>query len=51
MAYVADPAFVMTNTGLFSGRVRAVRVPRERAVDIDTELDFKVAECLLEVLS
>lgn len=47
VAYVSRPAFVLANKGLWDGRVRAVRVPRERAVDIDTYLDFKIAECLL----
>lgn len=48
VCYVANPAFVMAHTGLFEGRVRAVHVPTERAVDIDTLLDFKIAECLLK---
>ena len=30
------------------GRVRAVEVPAERAIDIDTLLDFRIAECLLK---
>ena len=48
VAYVARPEFVMNHPGIFAGRVRAVTVPTERAVDIDTLLDFKIAECLLE---
>ena len=47
VAYVARPEYVMTRTGLFEGRARIVQVPPERAVDIDTLLDFKIAECLL----
>lgn len=47
VAYVTSPEFVLTRNGLFEGRVRAVEVPPERAVDIDTLLDFTVAECLL----
>jgi CMP-N-acetylneuraminic acid synthetase len=47
VAYVASPEFVMTRNGIFEGRVRAVQVPAERAVDIDTLLDFTIAECLL----
>ncbi|MCQ8127922.1 acylneuraminate cytidylyltransferase family protein [Methylomonas rivi] len=47
VAYVADPAFVMTRNAVFDGRVRAVHVPVERAIDIDTLLDFQIAECLL----
>lgn len=47
VAYVADPSFVMTRDNLFAGRVRAVTVPPERALDIDTPLDLRIAECLL----
>jgi CMP-N-acetylneuraminic acid synthetase len=47
VAYVASPEYVMTRTGLFAGRARVVHVPPERAVDIDTLLDFRIAECLL----
>jgi N-acylneuraminate cytidylyltransferase len=48
VAYVARPEFVMTRSSLFEGRVRSVHVPPERAIDIDTLLDFRIAECLLE---
>lgn len=47
VAYVARPAHVMNRNGLFEGRVRHVHVPVERALDIDTLLDFRVAECLM----
>ena len=47
VAYVAKPEYVMTRTGLFEGRSRIVHIPPERAVDIDTPLDFRIAEFLL----
>lgn len=47
VAYVARPEFVMTRNGTFEGRVRHVHIPVERALDIDTPLDFKIAECLI----
>jgi CMP-N-acetylneuraminic acid synthetase len=47
VAYVARPAFVLEQNGIFDGRVRAVHVPAERALDIDTALDFEIAECLM----
>lgn len=50
VAYVARPEFVMSHNGVFEGRVRAVHVPPERALDIDTLLDFQVAECLFNFL-
>lgn len=49
VAYVARSEFVMTHNATFEGRVRAVQVPLERAIDIDTLLDFQIAECLLAV--
>ncbi len=46
VAYVTRPAFVLEQSRIFSGRVRSVVVPRERAVDIDDIYDFKMAEML-----
>jgi N-acylneuraminate cytidylyltransferase len=48
VAYAARPEFVMRASTTFEGRVKAVMVPADRALDIDTELDFKLAEFLLE---
>ncbi|HUX91572.1 MAG TPA: acylneuraminate cytidylyltransferase family protein [Gallionellaceae bacterium] len=50
VAYVARPEFVLTHNAVFEGRVRAVNVPTERAIDIDTLLDFQIAECLLNLV-
>ena len=47
VAYAVRPEFVLGGRPLFEGRVRAVVVPSERAVDIDTELDFHVADMLM----
>ena len=46
VAYVVRPEYVMTHKSTFEGRVRAVHVPLERAVDIDTLMDFRIAENL-----
>ena len=46
VAYVAKPEFVMTHGSIFSGRVEAVHIPLERSIDIDTLLDFEIAEFL-----
>ena len=48
VAYVVRPEFVLTCNALFEGRVRAITVPAERAIDIDTLLDFQTAECLMK---
>ena len=47
IAYVANPEFVLTKDSIFQGRVRAVETPPERAIDIDTLLDFEIAEFLM----
>ncbi len=47
VAYVLNTHFVLQHTGLFTGRVHAVHVPVERALDIDTPLDFRMAEMLI----
>lgn len=47
VAYAARPEFVLNANSMFEGKVKAVIVPGERALDIDTELDFKFAEFLL----
>jgi CMP-N-acetylneuraminic acid synthetase len=49
VCYVAKPKFVMKSKSIFEGRVRAVHVPIERAIDIDSLLDFQIAEYLFEV--
>ena len=46
VAYVVDTNFIKDFNGIFEGRVKNVVIPRERAVDIDNMIDFKIAECL-----
>lgn len=47
VAYVARPDFVLGSLSMFEGRVKAVVIPKERAVDLDTESDFSYAEFLI----
>lgn len=47
VAYAAWTSFVTESPGMWSGVVRGVVVPRERAVDIDEPLDFDLAELLM----
>lgn len=47
VAYAVRSQFILKHHGLFDGQVGCVVVPSERAIDIDTELDFKVAELLM----
>ena len=48
VAYVARPNFIKNNSKVFDGRVKAALIPKERAVDIDDEMDFKIAEMLIK---
>ncbi len=47
IAYAARPEYVKNSKSIFDGKVKAVVVPEERSLDIDTELDFKFAEFLI----
>lgn len=47
VAYVLDTRFVLERNGIFEGRVKAVHVPPERAIDIDNILDYEIAKFLL----
>jgi CMP-N-acetylneuraminic acid synthetase len=47
VAYVTRPDFIKNNNKVFDGQVKASFVPKERAVDIDDEVDFKIAEMLM----
>lgn len=49
VAYVIRPLFVLDHSAMFEGRVRAVHVPVERAIDIDILLDFQIAELMLNL--
>ena len=48
VAYAARADFVLTAESMFAGTVRAVVVPAERALDIDSEFEFRIAERLME---
>ena len=48
VAYVLNPEFILNNNSIWNGNVKGILVPKERAIDIDNEFDFRVAEMLLE---
>ena len=48
VCYVGKPSTILTKNSIFEGRVAGVEIPRERAIDIDTELDFQIAEFLFK---
>ena len=45
--YTARTDFVLNAESLFDGKVKPLMIPETRAVDIDTEMDFKFAEFLI----
>ncbi len=47
VAYVVRAEFVLQNDSLWAGRVGAVEIPQERALDIDTPFDLRLAELIL----
>ena len=48
VCYVADPAYIERSSGILDGHVRAVHIPKDRSIDIDTVLDFEFAQFILE---
>jgi N,N'-diacetyl-8-epilegionaminate cytidylyltransferase len=46
-AYVTRKKFILSNSGIFDGRVKGIEIPQRRALDIDTLVDFEYAEYLL----
>jgi len=46
LAYVIKPSFIMSNSGIFDGKVKCIEIPKDRSIDIDTALDFEIAEFL-----
>ena len=46
LAYVVKPDFILSTENLFSGRVKAFLVPKERSIDIDSRFDFVIAETI-----
>jgi CMP-N-acetylneuraminic acid synthetase len=48
VCYVGSSRHIMNSNSLFEGKVGAIEIPRERALDIDTELDLEVSRIILE---
>ena len=48
VAYVARTDFILRTNNIWDGRVVGVEIPAERAIDIDTPLDFSIAKFLME---
>ena len=48
VAYAARRSYVLSASSVLEGKVKVVVVPNERAIDIDTMLDFEIAEFLIK---
>ena len=48
VAYVTTPDYILSKKNLFEGNTYSVIIPKDRAVDIDDEVDFILAERLFE---
>ena len=47
VCYVVNSNFIMSHDSIFEGRVWAIHIPIDRAIDIDTLLDFQIAVVLI----
>lgn len=45
--YVTYPSYIKNTKNLLDGNVQAIKVPSERAIDIDNDFDFEIAEYFL----
>ena len=48
VVYVTTLGFVINAEAIFDGSVGSVTIPRDRAIDIDTEFDLEIASYLLQ---
>ena len=48
VVYCASPRFVLEHNSIFEGKVKAIEIPPDRSIDIDTKLDFEIAEFLFQ---
>jgi N-acylneuraminate cytidylyltransferase len=47
VAYVGNKNYILNTNHLLDGKFNFIVVPDERAIDIDSQLDFELAELLL----
>ena len=48
VGYIAKTQYIMKNMNLFSGKVKCIEIPRQRAIDIDDIHDLNFAKYLYE---
>ncbi len=47
VCYATQPEYILSAQSVLEGKVKAILVPYERSIDIDTEVDLKIAEALI----
>tara|TARA_A100001015_G_C15020690_1_gene727836 strand:- start:203 stop:907 length:705 start_codon:yes stop_codon:yes gene_type:complete len=48
VCYVMRPSFILSSNSIFDGNIKLNHIPKENSVDIDTELDLKWANFLID---
>ena len=48
VAYVTHPLSILNSSGIWDGKICGVEVPSERAIDIDTHVNYAIARFLKE---
>jgi len=46
LAYALRPSFILAHERIWEGRVKGVKIPKERSLDIDVPLDLEIARYL-----
>ena len=46
VCYVFKPGYIMRTKDILSGKVGFIDIPKERAIDIDDSIDYKIARTL-----
>tara|TARA_B100001175_G_scaffold262662_1_gene232118 strand:+ start:894 stop:1607 length:714 start_codon:yes stop_codon:yes gene_type:complete len=46
IGYITSPEYILDNNNIFDGRIGGYEISKESSIDIDDEIDFKIAEFL-----
>jgi CMP-N-acetylneuraminic acid synthetase len=46
VCYVFKPNYIMKTKDVLSGKVGFINIPKERSIDIDDKIDYKIASIL-----
>ena len=51
VCYVFKPSYILKNRNLLLGKVGFIEIPKERAIDIDDKIDYKVALAISKLMN